>query len=133
MVPQTYVELTSEEDIKKASKLLLDKGVKNIIITLGSKGSCLVNSNEFTFIKSVSDVKSVDPTAAGDSFIGSFVAFLHYGFDVHKALLLVFTNHKFSTNKITYYYLLITVFKQIYLIINLFFKKVNIFYSITWK
>lgn len=63
----------TEEDMISASKLLLYKGVGNIIITLGDKGSFFMNGDDFKRIEAY-DVKAVDTTAAGDSFVGAFAA-----------------------------------------------------------
>lgn len=82
------IDEVSEKEIRLASKQLFDKGVRNVIITLGKKGSCLVNKDVFIFVPAVRNVNSVDPTAAGDSFIGALVAFLSRGFEIKKAMLL---------------------------------------------
>ena len=94
------VENIDEQEIRKASKVLFDKGVKNVIITLGSKGSCLINKNEFIFVPSVQNVKAVDPTAAGDSFIGAFGAFLSRGFDIRKSILLANAVGSFTVQRL---------------------------------
>lgn len=53
-------------------------GVKNLIITLGSKGSLLVKSNEIVKI-SPNKVNAVDTTAAGDTYVGVFASQLVKG------------------------------------------------------
>lgn len=90
----------NEEKIKQATKVLFDKGVQNLIITLGSKGSCLVSKDRYVFYRSVQNVKSVDPTAAGDSFIGAFVSFLYRGLDVDKAMLLANAVGSFTVQRL---------------------------------
>ncbi|NLN48943.1 MAG: ribokinase [Clostridiales bacterium] len=53
-------------DIKSASSILLDEGVKNIILTLGSEGLCLINAQgtkKFPAFKT--EIKNV--TGAGDA------------------------------------------------------------------
>lgn len=59
------------EFLNKQLDELLNIGVKNIILTLGSKGSILINKN-VKFEASAEKVKAVDTTGAGDSFIGAF-------------------------------------------------------------
>ncbi len=68
----TEIETETEDGIKRASKKLLDMGVKNLIVTLGSKGSLHLNkeNSEYHFAYKV---KAIDTTAAGDSFIGGLV------------------------------------------------------------
>ena len=43
--------MESESEIERAAKIFLEKGVKNIIITLGSKGVYFANSDESYFIE----------------------------------------------------------------------------------
>ena len=68
----TGVSITNEETAKRAIDVLIGKGVKNVLITLGSRGAAFGNSNEY-FIKPCVDYgKVIDPTAAGGSFVGAF-------------------------------------------------------------
>ncbi len=60
------------EAIKAAAEVLLKKGVKNVIITLGSNGAALINAKKFIYQPCIDIVEVKDPTAAGDSFIGAF-------------------------------------------------------------
>lgn len=63
----------TEENIEKAALKLIDKGVKGLIVTLGSKG-CLYIDKERKFLTPAYKVKALDTTAAGDSFIGGFIS-----------------------------------------------------------
>tara|TARA_B100000287_G_scaffold427761_1_gene477960 strand:+ start:1621 stop:2535 length:915 start_codon:yes stop_codon:yes gene_type:complete len=66
-------KVESKSEIERAAKAFLDKGVKNVIITLGSKGVYFANSDESYFVdafKLKSEV--VDTTGAGDAFNGAF-------------------------------------------------------------
>lgn len=65
----TGIEVNDLETAKVASKELLEKGVKFVIITLGSKGAAII-SKEDGQVVSAFKVNAVDTTAAGDSFIG---------------------------------------------------------------
>lgn len=51
---------------------MVDLGVENVLITLGDKGAAIGNANGFTIVPAVRGVTSVDPTAAGDSFVAAF-------------------------------------------------------------
>lgn len=79
------MEVVDEDSAIKASKILLEKGVKDIIITLGSKGAMYVNKDTLKMYPSY-NVKVVDTTAAGDSFIGGFISSYVEDFDIDKAV-----------------------------------------------
>lgn len=70
-----------------AAKWFLDRGVKNVAITLGSKGSFLATSGSMEHCPSI-DVKAIDSTAAGDAFNGAFALFLNEGRDPANAIAL---------------------------------------------
>ncbi|WP_373229445.1 ribokinase [Cohnella sp.] len=55
--------------LEEKARSLFEFGVDNIIVTLGSKGSMLMNEDGIQYFGAI-PVKSVDTTAAGDSFIG---------------------------------------------------------------
>lgn len=65
--------------------LLLDKGVKTVILTLGEKGSILKNQGKI-YIVPAYRVKAIDTTAAGDTFCGAFIAEYMRKQDFVKAL-----------------------------------------------
>lgn len=67
--------LQSREDFFEAAEELLQKGVGNVIVTLGGNGVLFVNRERKQFFPS-EKVESVDTTAAGDSFTAAFVAAL---------------------------------------------------------
>ncbi|MCY6485193.1 ribokinase [Clostridium aestuarii] len=67
----TKVEVNNLEDAKKAGNKFFEKGVRCVIITLGSKGAALITENNAEVIPAYK-VNAVDTTAAGDSFIGAF-------------------------------------------------------------
>lgn len=67
----TGVKIKTEEDIKKASLKLLDKGVKTIIAKAGEKGAFIVDREQFIHVPAPK-VNVVDTTAAGDSFNAGF-------------------------------------------------------------
>jgi ribokinase len=54
-------------------------------LTLGEKGAIYFNTNEM-YYENARAVKPVDTTAAGDTFIGFFLAELVHSGDRHKAL-----------------------------------------------
>lgn len=64
------VKIENNDDIVTAARILIDKGVENIIVTLGERGAILVNEKEIKSFPSI-NVKAIDSTAAGDTFNGA--------------------------------------------------------------
>jgi ribokinase len=70
-------KIETNEDIKNAAKFFLNRGVKNIIITLGEKGIYFANKNEEYFVDALKlKDEVVDTTGAGDAFNGAFAVAL---------------------------------------------------------
>ncbi len=69
----TGVEVTDLNSAKEASKILMEDGIKCVIITLGSKGAAVITKENAEVIQAFK-VNAVDTTAAGDSFIGGFAS-----------------------------------------------------------
>lgn len=76
---------------KAAADVLRAKGAKNVLITLGAAGAVLYGEDGEYYSPSAKGVVAVDPTAAGDSFIGGFSYALSSGMDIGEALR--FANH----------------------------------------
>ena len=72
-----------ELEIEKIKK---EKGIKNILLTLGSKGSCLFNEKGEVEKCDAFKVKAIDTTAAGDSFSGAFISKTLNGENVKESL-----------------------------------------------
>jgi len=65
-------KIESKTEIERAAKSFLEKGVKNIIITLGSKGVYFASSEESYFVEAFKLKNEVlDTTGAGDAFNGA--------------------------------------------------------------
>lgn len=64
---------------------LNDLGVKNVIVTLGSKGSFYMSKYTAINIKGFV-VKAIDTTGAGDCYNGVFVSFLSQGYSLIDSL-----------------------------------------------
>lgn len=79
------VKVTNDKSLIEASNVLLDKGIKQIIVTLGSKGALYVTEDDFEFFNAYK-VNAVDTTAAGDSFIGGFTSALIKGLSISEAV-----------------------------------------------
>lgn len=81
----TGMPVGTEEEIAAAAKSMLDKGLKNLIVTLGDKGALWMHGGERTQFAAPT-VKPVDTTGAGDAFIGCFAAHLSRGVEVADAI-----------------------------------------------
>ena len=81
----TGVTVNTYDDCKKAAEILLNKGVKNVIITLGIRGAYFYNGKEEIKVPSIK-VKAVETTGAGDAFNGGFATAIAEGLDVETAL-----------------------------------------------
>lgn len=71
--------------IEKLKNILVDKNIKNIILTLGKNGSLLLNKEKCEKFDAYK-VKAIDTTAAGDSFIAAFAKKILEGNDVSLAI-----------------------------------------------
>lgn len=61
----------TEEKMLEAGNYFLERGVSALILTLGSRGSFLMNRENHELVPAYK-VEVVDTTAAGDSFVGAF-------------------------------------------------------------
>lgn len=80
----TGIEAKDEAGAAKAAEALRAKGVKNVIVTMGAKGSMVYYNQTATFIPS-KKVKAVDTTAAGDAFCGALCVALSEGKELVEA------------------------------------------------
>ena len=82
----TNVEVIDEGSASKAATVLLDKGVENVIITLGSKGAFFKNKYE-EFVVESEKVEVIDTTGAGDTFNGAITVALSEGKSFKEAIV----------------------------------------------
>ena len=80
----TGIEVKDEEGAAKAVKALQSKGTKDVIVTMGSKGSMVYHEGKATFVPS-RKVNAVDTTAAGDTYCGGLCVALSEGKDIIAA------------------------------------------------
>lgn len=81
---EQFVPNVGKTYLEKAN-WLVHEGIKNVIVTLGEKGSMLINKEEHINIPAYR-VNAVDTTAAGDSYCGALVTALADGKDIKEAM-----------------------------------------------
>lgn len=74
------------DTVEQAAGVLLDRGVKNVIVTLGDCGAAFMSKRKFIYRPCVEGIEAVDPTAAGDSFTGAFCTGICMGMSEEEAL-----------------------------------------------
>ncbi|WP_244169797.1 ribokinase [Paenibacillus helianthi] len=77
--------VNSIDDAEQAARILLQKGVSNVIVTLGPKGALIVNHAGSLHIPGF-PVQAVDTVAAGDSFNGALAWQLTKGKTLDEAV-----------------------------------------------
>lgn len=79
------VRIEGNKDVVIAAQVLLDNGVRDLIVTLGEKG-CIHFNKRGSKVYNGRKVTAVDTTAAGDSFVGTLAAILSEGKEIDKAI-----------------------------------------------
>ncbi|TNH05074.1 ribokinase [Testudinibacter sp. TR-2022] len=75
----TGMPVANMEQIQAAAHFLLEKGLKNLIVTLGDKGSVWLYGDQIVKVPPCK-VNAVDTSGAGDAFIGCFAQhYIHSG------------------------------------------------------
>ena len=65
--------LTGERNVRKAARLLFDWGVKEVIITLGSRGSVIYDGTNFYDIPAYLPNSVIDGTGCGDTYMAGYL------------------------------------------------------------
>ncbi len=81
----TGIKIIDEKSAMKSALALKEKGVENVIITLGPSGAFLL-SEDYTGMISAPKVKAVDSTAAGDTFSGALAVAVSSGYRIENAV-----------------------------------------------
>lgn len=70
----TNMPVDTDEQVVEAANKLIAAGIKNVIVTMGSRGSMLVTKDGHNKVNPIK-VNAIDTSGAGDAFIGSFANF----------------------------------------------------------
>jgi ribokinase len=81
----TGMPVENTEQIQESALVLIERGLKNVIVTMGSQGVMWV-TREASQIVSSHKVAAIDTTGAGDAFIGCFAHFFVQNGDVLNAI-----------------------------------------------
>lgn len=74
------------DDVEAVAKAFRNRGVENLIITMGGNGSVVAGKNGVYHTPCVKMPQVADPTAAGDSFVAAFCTGLTAGLSQKDAL-----------------------------------------------
>ncbi|KRM69711.1 ribokinase [Apilactobacillus ozensis DSM 23829 = JCM 17196] len=74
----TGIQADNFDNLIRNANYYFNDGIKQVIITLGARGSFYMNANGENGIVPIIDSKVVDTTAAGDTFIGAMATRLNH-------------------------------------------------------
>ena len=66
------IKVIDEESAWRAAKAIGEKGIENVVITLGKDGAYVKEKEEYTMIPA-KEVETIDTTGAGDAFVAALV------------------------------------------------------------
>jgi ribokinase len=81
----TGLPVRTQEEAVAAAHVLLRRGLQTVIITMGERGVLYVDAQTTMHLDALK-VNAVDPTGAGDSFIGSLAVYLGEGLPMSQAI-----------------------------------------------
>ncbi len=81
----TDMPTETDDEVVAAARFLLNKGMKNVIVTLGDRGSLWVTSDDTTFVPA-NKVQAIDTSGAGDAYIGCFASHYDADKDIQQAM-----------------------------------------------
>lgn len=81
----TGIPVTEMASASRAADFFLNKGVENVVITMGKQGAYFKNGST-SFMVPAPVVRAVDTTAAGDTFSGALTVAITEGMDWEQAI-----------------------------------------------
>jgi ribokinase len=81
----TGLPVTSVAEAERAAEALLDRGARNVVLTLGAQGALVKNASLTQHVPAVDAGLVVETTGAGDAFNGGFAVALAEGKDIVSA------------------------------------------------
>lgn len=75
----------SVDDAARAADFFLEKGARNVLVTLGARGVLVKNAELCRHVPAIDAGPVIDTTGAGDAFAGSFAVALAEGADILSA------------------------------------------------
>ena len=81
----TGMPTETRKDVEQAAASLIERGLKNVIVTLGGRGALWMTADEKQYIEAY-QVNAVDTSGAGDAFIGCFCSSYVQDRDVSAAM-----------------------------------------------
>lgn len=78
------MKITGDEELKAAAQYFLDKGVKNVYITLNSGGVYFKNKEKEGFLRPPENIKIESATGAGDAFSAAILYGMVRGLEIDE-------------------------------------------------
>ncbi len=82
----TGIEVQTLDDARLAASIILERGARSALITLGARGCLYVSADGADDVIPTVEVNAVDTTGAGDAFVGSLGYFLAAGVTLRTAI-----------------------------------------------
>lgn len=79
------IKVMDVESAHRAAKAIGEKGIENVVITLGKDGAYVKEKDEYTMIPA-KEVETIDTTGAGDVFCGAFSVYLSQGHSLAESV-----------------------------------------------
>lgn len=79
-------EIATDDDARRAADILLGKGARAVLMTLGARGVLFQTAKQSERIPAQAFGKVIDTTGAGDAFLGGFASALSQGYEPLSAV-----------------------------------------------